>query len=133
MVRNYNQSVQRSPLPWTSLSYMCRVQYVRMTAPLERVLGAFLADPAAPRYGYDLMTAARLPSGTLYPLLARLEHQKLVASAWETPQQEGQRPRKYYKLTGEGIRIARLELAQASSRSQRVQGRPVRPAPESLR
>ena len=104
-----------------------------MTAPLERVLGAFLADPAAPRYGYDLMTAARLPSGTLYPLLARLEHQKLVASAWETPQQEGQRPRKYYKLTGEGIRIARLELAQASSRSQRVQGRPVRPAPESLR
>jgi PadR family transcriptional regulator, regulatory protein PadR len=120
-------------LLWTSLSYMCRVQYVRMTAPLERVLSAFLADPAAPRYGYDLMTAARLPSGTLYPLLARLEHQKLVASAWETPQQEGQRPRKYYKLTGEGIRIARLEFAQASSRRQRVQARPVRPAPESLR
>ena len=44
-----------------------------MTGPLERVLGAFLADPAAPRYGYDLMKAARLPSGTLYPLLARLE------------------------------------------------------------
>ncbi len=32
--------------------------------------GAFLADPAAPRYGYDLMKAARLPSGALYPLLA---------------------------------------------------------------
>src|SRR5579862_9629667 len=104
-----------------------------MTGPLERVLATFLADPVAPRYGYDLMTAARLPSGTLYPLLARLEHQKLVASAWETPQQEGQRPRKYYKLTGEGIRIARLEFAQASSRRQRVQARPVRPAPESLR
>src|SRR6516225_11173393 len=66
---------------------------MRMTGPLERVLGAFLADPAAPRYGYDLMKAARLPSGTLYPLLARLEHQKLVTSAWDTPQQEGQRPR----------------------------------------
>jgi len=38
-----------------------------MTAPLERVLGAFLADPAAPRYGYDLMKAARLPSGTFVP------------------------------------------------------------------
>ena len=105
---------------------------MRMTGPLERVLGAFLADPAAPRYGYDLMEAARLPSGTLYPVLARLEHQKLVASAWETPQQEGQRPRKYYQLTGEGIRIARLELAQASARRPRASARAGRPAPGSL-
>jgi PadR family transcriptional regulator, regulatory protein PadR len=103
-----------------------------MTAPLERVLGAFLADPATRRYGYDLMKAARLPSGTLYPLLARLEQQKLVASAWETPQQEGQRPRKYYQLTGEGTRVARLELAQASSRRRHAPHRPGRPASESL-
>ena len=105
---------------------------MRMTAPLERVLGAFLADPAAPRYGYDLMKAARLPSGTLYPLLARLEHQKLVTSEWETPQQEGQRPRKYYQLTGEGIRIARLELAHASARRRRAPARPGHPAPGRL-
>ena len=104
---------------------------MRMTAPLERVLGAFLADPVAPRYGYDLMKAARLPSGTLYPLLARLEQQKLVTSAWETPQQEGQRPRKYYQLTGEGIRVARLELAEASARRQRAPARPGHPAPGS--
>ena len=105
---------------------------MRMTAPLERVLGAFLADPAAPRYGYDLMKAARLPSGTLYPLLARLEHQKLVTSAWATPRQEGQRPRKYYQLTGEGIRIARLELAHASARRRRAPARPGHPAPGRL-
>ena len=105
---------------------------MRLTGPLERVLGAFLADPAAPRYGYDLMKAARLPSGTLYPLLARLEHQELVTSAWETPQQEGQRPRKYYQLTGEGIRIARLELAHAAARRGRVSARAGRPAPGSL-
>ena len=94
-----------------------------MTVPLQRVLRAFLDDPAAPRCGYDLMKAAGLQSGTLYPLLARLEHQKLVASAWEIPQQEGQRPRKYYRLTGEGIRVARLELARVS-RHQPVPGRP---------
>ena len=104
-----------------------------MTGPLERVLGTFLADPAAPRYGYDLMKAARLPSGTLYPLLARLEREKLVASAWETPQHEGQRPRKYYQLTAEGIRVARLELAQASARRRRVPARAGRPVPGSLR
>ena len=44
-----------------------------MTAPLERVLRAFLEDPAAPRYGYDLMKAAGLKSGTLYPMLGGLE------------------------------------------------------------
>ena len=102
-----------------------------MTAPLERVLGAFLADPAAPRYGYDLMKAARLPSGTLYPLLARLEHQGLVVSAWETPQREGQRPRKYYQLTADGTAAARLELAQACAR-RRAAARPGRPVPGSL-
>ena len=103
-----------------------------MTPPLERVLGAFLADPAAPRYGYDLMKAARLQSGTLYPLLARLEREKLVGSAWETPQQDGQRPRKYYRLTGEGIRVARLELARAAARRPRARARPGRPVPGSL-
>jgi DNA-binding PadR family transcriptional regulator len=103
-----------------------------MTPPLERVLGAFLADAAAPRYGYDLMKAARLQSGTLYPLLARLEREKLVASAWETPQQDGQRPRKYYQLTAEGIRVARLELARVSARRPRAPARPGRPVPGSL-
>ena len=102
-----------------------------MTRPLERVLGAFLVDPSASRYGYDLMKAARLPSGTLYPLLARLERQMLVASAWETPQQEGQRPRKYYQLTAEGIGVARIELAQASARRQHPTARAGRPVPGS--
>jgi PadR family transcriptional regulator PadR len=103
-----------------------------MTPPLQRVLAAFLADPATARYGYDLMKAARLQSGTLYPLLARLERDKLVGSAWETPQQDGERPRKYYRLTGEGIRVARLELARAAARRPRAPGRPGRPVPGSL-
>src|SRR5579863_8648201 len=104
-----------------------------MTAPLQRVLRVFLDDPAAPRYGYDLMKAAGLKSGTLYPLLGRLEDDKLVTSAWETPQADGQRPRKYYRLTGEGITVARLELAHASGRRLHAPALPGRPAPGSLR
>ena len=46
---------------------------MKLTAPLERVLLVFLADLSARRYGYDLMKAAKLASGTLYPMLARLE------------------------------------------------------------
>jgi PadR family transcriptional regulator, regulatory protein PadR len=106
---------------------------MRMTAPLERVFRVFLDDPAALRYGYDLMKAAGLPSGTLYPLLARLQARGLVTSAWETPHRDGQRPRRYYQLTGEGLEAARLELAQLSARRARGPGRRVRPAPADAR
>jgi PadR family transcriptional regulator, regulatory protein PadR len=78
---------------------------------------------------HHILKGAGLPSGTLYPLLARLQARGLVASAWETPYQDGQRPRRYYQLTGEGIETARLELAQLSARRQRGPGRRVRPAP----
>jgi PadR family transcriptional regulator, regulatory protein PadR len=120
------------PQQATYVAYTCSLCVVKMTAPLERVLRAFLEDPVAPRYGYDLMKAAGLKSGTLYPMLGRLEDDRLVTSAWETPQQDGQRPRKYYRLTGEGIRVARLELAQVSASRPRAPGRPARPARESL-
>lgn len=102
-----------------------------MTAPVERVLRAFLQSPADPRYGYDLMKAAGLKSGTLYPLLGRLEDEELVTSAWETPQQDGQRPRKYYRLTAKGAEVARLKLAQISTGRRRSPARPVRPVPGS--
>lgn len=97
---------------------------MKLTGALERVLRVFLADPAADRYGYDLMKAAKLPSGTLYPMLARLEAEGLVTSAWEEPRQDasGRPPRKFYKLSGEGIRVARLELAEASMNAARPAG-----------
>ena len=116
----------------TCVAYICSLCVVKVTAPLERVLRAFLDDPTVPRYGYDLMKAAGLKSGTLYPMLGRLEDDQLVTSAWETPQQDGQRPRRYYRLTGEGIRVARLELARVSARRTRAPGRPARPVPGSL-
>ena len=90
---------------------------MKLTAPLERVLRVLVADPSAQHYGYDLMKAARLPSGTLYPMLARLQREGLVDSEWEEqrPDASGRPARKYYRLTAEGARVARLELAQASA------------------
>jgi PadR family transcriptional regulator, regulatory protein PadR len=110
---------------------------MKLTAPLERVLRVFLADITAPHYGYDLMKAAKLPSGTLYPMLARLQDEGLVTSEWEPQSADGsgRPPRKYYQLTGEGVRVARLELAaaaQAAARAGRNPGRGIaRPAPGS--
>ena len=102
-----------------------------MTAPLERVFRVFLDDPAAQRYGYDLMRAAGVKSGTLYPLLGRLEEDGLVSSGWAVPQVAGQRPRRYYRLTGEGATVARVELARLSA-GGRAAARPGRPAPGSV-
>jgi PadR family transcriptional regulator len=112
---------------------------VKLTASLERVLRVFLADPSERRYGYDLMKAARLPSGTLYPMLARLQEQGLVTAEWESrpddAEASGRPPRKYYQLTGEGVRVARLELAQAAVSPGRAVRQPAsgaaRPVPGS--
>jgi PadR family transcriptional regulator PadR len=103
---------------------------MKLTGPLERVLRVFLADVSARRYGYDLMKAAKLPSGTLYPMLARLADQGLVTSEWESQPDDasGRPPRKYYELTGEGIRVARLELAQASRAGRSTAHGTARPA-----
>lgn len=94
---------------------------MKLTRPLERVLRVFLADVSARHYGYDLMKAAQLPSGTLYPMLARLQDQGLVTSEWGSQPDDasGRPPRRYYRLTGEGARVARLELAQAAAASTR--------------
>ncbi len=101
---------------------------MKLTGPLERVLRVFLADTSAHHHGYDLMKAARLPSGTLYPMLARLEGEGLVSSQWEpwTDEAGGRPPRKYYLLTGEGARVARLELAQATVAAPRPGSRGAR-------
>jgi DNA-binding PadR family transcriptional regulator len=111
---------------------------VKLTGPLERVLRVLVADPAMPHYGYDLMKAARLPSGTLYPMLARLQQEGLVDSEWEAPRPDavGRPPRKYYRLTAEGARVARLELARAPAargRTRRGAARPAHEAPGSAR
>lgn len=57
------------------------------------------------RYGFDIMEATGLPSGTVYPALRRLEQSELVQSKWEKEAKAlaEQRPaRKYYRLTASG-------------------------------
>ena len=53
------------------------------------------------RHGFEIMDAVGLPSGTVYPALRRLEHEGLIASAWEDAAlaADEQRPaRRYYEI-----------------------------------
>ena len=66
-------------------------------------------------YGFEIMRAAHLPSGTVYPLLRRIEAGGLVESRWEEADRahdEGRPPRRYYEATAAG----RAALAEARER-----------------
>ena len=88
----------------------------RLTRSTARTLLAFLEAPRSWRYGYDLMKAADLSSGTLYPLLARLTEDDWLESRWEESEHHGKPPRQLYRLTATGRARAReaLERARAS-------------------
>ena len=86
---------------------------LRMTTSVLKVVAALLAEAESERYGLQLMQDTGLPSGTLYPILVRLERAGWVASRWEEadPAAEGRPTRRYYRLTGEGAVQARREVA----------------------
>jgi PadR family transcriptional regulator, regulatory protein PadR len=59
------------------------------------------------RYGFDIMDTTDLPSGTVYPVLGRLERDGYVRSRWESQtiaQREKRPPRRYYEITASGSR-----------------------------
>jgi len=89
-----------------------------MSVQTQALLAALLADSSRKRYGLDLSKEAGLPSGTIYPILARLEASGWIESEWEDidPVAEGRRPRRYYRLTGEGEASARSVLEETARR-----------------
>lgn len=65
-------------------------------------------------YGFDIIDATTLPSGTVYPALSRLERDGLVKSSWEDPvkaHRDRRPPRRYYRLSPEGRRALERALA----------------------
>jgi PadR family transcriptional regulator, regulatory protein PadR len=87
----------------------------RMTIPTQRVLEALIDDPERELYGLEIGEAAGLRSGTVHPILARLEGYGWLTSHWEDvdPAAEGRPPRRYYRLTADGVQAARAALDRA--------------------
>jgi PadR family transcriptional regulator PadR len=59
------------------------------------------------RYGFDIMDATELPSGTIYPILSRLESAGLIRGRWESAsiaQREKRPARRYYEISGAGAK-----------------------------
>jgi len=72
---------------------------------------------ARPRHGYEIGKLIELRSGgklqfriaSLYPMLCRLEDRALIAGRWV--EREGERRRRFYRLTAEGRRMLRRQRA----------------------
>jgi DNA-binding PadR family transcriptional regulator len=81
------------------------------------IILSVLSQLKSPQYGYSLVVLLEekgfaIDSGTLYPLLRRLEKQGLLESSWDT---ESTKPRKYYGLSDYGKTIYKELCSQWSS------------------
>ncbi len=76
-----------------------------MSLQALRVLEAFLENPTEELAGSDVQKRGKLASGTLYPILLRLESAGWFVSRWEAvdPTHIGRPRRRLYRLTSSGL------------------------------
>ena len=82
-----------------------------LSNPARALLAALAAAGRGWSYGYELTSLTGIRSGTLYPLLIRLEAQNYLEAEWQPPAATGRPPRHAYRLTAAGQRLARAEAA----------------------
>lgn len=96
----------------------------RALSPHARMVLAVLLDAGSEwSHGYELARVADVKSGTLYPLLIRLEAQGFLEAEWQQAVEKGRPPRHAYRLTASGVQLARANapdraLAPAARRRQ---------------
>lgn len=76
----------------------------RITRQTLALLEVLLEDPSQSFYGLELLAQTKMQSGTLYPMLARLERAGWIQSRWEDidPSAASRPRRRYYTLTAVG-------------------------------
>jgi DNA-binding PadR family transcriptional regulator len=89
-----------------------------MTKPTVEVLGVLLAasEMKTPVWGLRISALADLGSSTVYPILHRLEEAEWVSSQLE--QDAHSAPRRFYRLTADGERLANSALDARNHRPQ---------------
>lgn len=98
---------------------------MRFTPATALVLHALLDGR---HHGFDIMDATGLPSGTVYPILRRLNADGMVRSRWEkdgVARKEQRPPRRYYELTSSGVRLAGEAAARVAPALTRLKTRVV--------
>lgn len=106
----------------------------RVTTAVRAVLQILLEEPGHSHYGLEICDKAGYQSGTVYPVLARLEKCGWLESYWEQdPAAQDRAPsglarprRRYYRFSTDGAAAARDLLA--ASPQPRTASRWLKPA-----
>lgn len=90
------------------------IEAPRITGPTLKVLGQFMSRPIDAISGSEITRATGLASGTLYPILFRLERLGWLESEWEeVAPSEVKRPRRrLYRMTATGESSARAAFKE---------------------
>lgn len=82
-----------------------------LSGPARALLSALAGAGRQWSYGYELTSLTGIRSGTLYPLLIRLEAQGYLEAEWQPPASTGRPPRHAYRLTAAGRLLAGAQEA----------------------
>jgi|SRR5664279_597293 PadR family transcriptional regulator PadR len=93
----------------------------RLSQQTLRVLALF-TDPSCRLAGSDIARQIQMLSGTMYPILLRLERAGWLKSEWEDlePRDAGRPRRRFYSITGLGYNKSRAALAELGVPDGRV-------------
>lgn len=86
---------------------MSMVRQRSLSGPARELLAILAEAGDGWSHGYELCRRAGIKSGTLYPLLIRLEGQGHLEARWQPPAEPGRPPRHAYRLTAAGRQLAR--------------------------
>lgn len=84
----------------------------RVTEPTLRVIEVLVSAVGSSTWGLEIVRLTNLKSGTVYPILERLEELGWVYSEWESNSERSGPRRKLYKLATEALQPATVLLEQ---------------------
>jgi PadR family transcriptional regulator PadR len=92
------------------------IKQMQVTTQTLKILAALMSSHEEVS-GAEIARGTKLASGTLYPILMRLEEAKWVRSRWETeePSRLGRPRRRLYQLTALGASSAKAQFREFSS------------------
>jgi DNA-binding PadR family transcriptional regulator len=101
---------------------MAKANGPKGTPQTVAVLRALLDSPRGEMYGTEICAEAGLASGTIHPILARLEGLGWLDSRWEdiNPQELGRPRRRYYTLSAGGAASAKALVKEADARRAKL-------------
>jgi PadR family transcriptional regulator, regulatory protein PadR len=86
------------------------------SAQTAAVLRSLANRPSEWRYGYELCQQLGIKAGSMYPILIRLADRGLLDTAWETETPAGRPPRHLYRLSSDGLALARTLASEVEGR-----------------